>query len=338
MSFVPLDHKAAGHDGTLQSADGSLFSKPTLQREIDFYNSVQTLAQQQPEDAQLGSSLIDWMPGYYGILTPGITNEVKQKVPAGQQIDGELTKKAEETVQKTGKEKQYVVLENVLHGFKKPSILDVKLGSVLYDETANEEKVERMKKVSAETTSGSLSFRICGMKISDDFNGKLPDDLGDLKISEVAKAEGGYITFDKFYGRRLTKETAKEGLEAFFKHNNLPPKVQTIIIDNFIKRLQLIYNCILDTEVRIIASSLLFVYENDLSRWEKLNYEEPLIHERLITEDGEDDDEVEIKIDDAPLSTLKFIDFAHAKHVPGKGYDEELAKGVENLLSIFESF
>ena len=41
---------------------------------------------------------------------------------------------------------QSIVLENVTYPFLKPNNLDVKLGTVLYDETASPEKVEEDRK------------------------------------------------------------------------------------------------------------------------------------------------------------------------------------------------
>lgn len=61
---------------------------------------------------------------------------------------------------------QNVCLENILHGFTKPCILDLKMGGLLYDEDASEEKRERMINHSITTTSGLLGLRICGMKVN----------------------------------------------------------------------------------------------------------------------------------------------------------------------------
>ena len=58
----------------------------------------------------------------------------------------------------------------------------------------------------------------------------------------------------------------------------------------FHKRLQLLYNCLLDYEVRIFSGSLLFIYESDLTKWENVtedNYEtyDPLVREMVREED-----------------------------------------------------
>lgn len=52
-----------------------------------------------------------------------------------------------------------------MHGFTRPCILDLKMGSLLYDNEATDEKRKRMIRQSISTTSSSLGLRICGMKV-----------------------------------------------------------------------------------------------------------------------------------------------------------------------------
>jgi inositol-polyphosphate multikinase len=61
---------------------------------------------------------------------------------------------------------QSIVLENLSFTFLKPNILDVKLGTVLYDETASPEKVARMQKTAQETTSFETGVRLTGFQVS----------------------------------------------------------------------------------------------------------------------------------------------------------------------------
>jgi inositol-polyphosphate multikinase len=53
----------------------------------------------------------------------------------------------------------------VAHGFRKPYILDIKLGTVLYDEDAPLDKKERMEKVARNTTSGETGIRLTGFQV-----------------------------------------------------------------------------------------------------------------------------------------------------------------------------
>ena len=60
---------------------------------------------------------------------------------------------------------QSLVLENVSASFVKPCILDIKLGTVLYDESASEEKKARMIKAAADTTSLEAGVRLTGFMV-----------------------------------------------------------------------------------------------------------------------------------------------------------------------------
>lgn len=299
MSFVPLDHRAAGHDGTLQSLDGSLFIKGTTKQEIEFYNRTQNKKMELNDEIPYGNSLGDWMPEYVGTLYPGATDDLIRQ--GGDNIDELLLSKVEDTLEIEGCDKQYLILNNVLNGFSQPSIMDIKLGSILHDETASLDKVRRMQQVSRSSTSGSLKFRIAGMITKDDFDGELPDDLEGIKMSEVcdAKVQPGYITFNKYFGRKLREDTILEGLKIFFRFNRLPKSVQDIIISNFYTRLQMLYNCLLDEEIRVISGSLFFVFENDTKRWESKNYNDSVLLPPTTMEyEDEDEDEDEDGYDD----------------------------------------
>lgn len=334
--MIPLQHQAAGHEGPLQNEDGSLFIKPTNAQEIEFYNETQIRRSKLSDDKPYGDSLSDWMPQYVGVLYPGASDDLIRE--SNGTMDEKLLNKALDTLEIEGENKQYLILNNCLHGFSQPSIMDIKLGSILYDSNANADKVERMKKVSQQTTSGTLSFRIAGMKIKDHFN-KLPGPIKGINMDEACKTDNGYLFFTKYFGRKLTKDTIQEGLRIFFRYNNLPKNVQDLMIENFFARLQILYNCLLDEEIRVVSGSLLFIFENDINRWKTNDYQDQIVLPPLIMESDGDDEEDEIELQDdsdTPLSTLKFIDFAHAEYVPGKGYDEEIVSGIENLFKIIE--
>ena len=57
-----------------------------------------------------------------------------------------------------------MVLENLSYGFLKPNILDIKLGTVLYDDTAPPDKVARMEKTARNTTSFETGIRLTGFQ------------------------------------------------------------------------------------------------------------------------------------------------------------------------------
>jgi len=59
-----------------------------------------------------------------------------------------------------------MVLENLSFEFSKSNILDVKLGTVLYDDSAPPDKVARMEKAARNTTSFETGIRLTGFQVS----------------------------------------------------------------------------------------------------------------------------------------------------------------------------
>jgi 1D-myo-inositol-tetrakisphosphate 5-kinase/inositol-polyphosphate multikinase len=59
-----------------------------------------------------------------------------------------------------------LVLENLTHPFLKPNILDIKLGTILYDEAASPEKIARMVETARETTSLETGIRLTGFQVN----------------------------------------------------------------------------------------------------------------------------------------------------------------------------
>lgn len=263
---------------------------------------------------------------------------------------------------------QYIVLENLYHGFSKPSVLDIKLGSVLTDDLVSAEKRDRLASVSASTTSGSLGLRICGMKVYLDPSASYSLLPVVEELHEALTKSGDYLIYNKLFGRRLTKHTLAAGLAQYIPD----PRLRALLTNRFHQRLQLIYNCLIDTEVRIFSGSLLFVYESDPACWvsiTSLDYDalDPIVELGEWGADGSSDDDEDNDDDDIsksesasdsddradngkstsgshsdssrkippPLSRLRLIDFAHAKYVDGMGPDDNVLDGVENLISIF---
>lgn len=225
--------------------------------------------------------------------------------------------------------KSYLVLLNLYYGLRHPCILDIKLGAVLVDESVSEEKRLRLLQVSRSTTSGSLGFRICGMKIYS--QSRVPALFPG--IDSTVSCSGNYMSFDKHFGRSLTPGTVGEAIHYFFSPLGL---LQQPVMNRFLQRLSLLYNCLLDTEVRIKSGSLCFVYDADMHAVvgdADTYYEaDALVHD-YCPEDSDDDDD-----DDGAtlrLSSLHLIDFAHAKYTPGQGPDDNLLNGIESLIAVF---
>lgn len=332
--YKPSQHQAAGHDGCLTDADETLFIKLTSPQEVEFYTSIMAHDNDRSDSDEV--PLLVWMPQCMGSLMPGdVTNQPAAKP-----------------------DQVYVVLENLYAGFKRPCILDIKLGAKLTDdEVTDPAKIERLQKVSNTTTSGSHHFRVCGMKLFNQGSLEKPPIVAGLddtvKVVNDNK-DGAYLEFDKFYGRQLTSETVVDGIKQFFdpilRHDPSPAATLVVkrLVQTFLKRLQLLYNTLLDYEVRMFSALLLFIYEGDLSRWkvdqplddshlliddEIYGNADPLLPDRQIADDDNEDDD-----DMTPaerLSQLNMIDFAHSKVTKGKGHDDNIIEGVEKLIEVF---
>lgn len=244
-----------------------------------------------------------------------------------------------------------VVLENVAAGYKRPNVLDVKLGARLWADDAPLEKRIRLDRAAAETTSKSLGFRIAGMKT---YQG-----LGAARRIDVSS--DGYRVFDKNYGRSFTPETVQQGFRDFFQLENgvasndkKDPIRKTI--GRFLDSLNEVVQVLEQEESRMYSASLLFVYEGDVEARESAFPEERRILEeitsardqqrtfgnnaqlddgRALDEDDGADYDSEEDIARLPcIQTVKLIDFAHAQWVAGLGPDENILHGIRSVIQL----
>lgn len=245
-----------------------------------------------------------------------------------------------------------VVLDNVAAGFKKPNILDVKLGARLWADDAPPAKRAKLDKVADETTSTPLGLRIAGMKT---WQG--PGAAGNGGVRQ-----DGYRTYDKSYGKSLKANEIHHGFRTYFLTENAGvTRVHAKkVIKRFIRDLQDFQDVLENEESRIYSSSLLFIYEGDGNALEEAfdeerneerrrftaakdrnvqvdNEEESVAYQKDADENDEDEDEDEDseEVEWPKVQVMKLIDFAHASWTPGQGPDLNLVHGVKNLMKIF---
>uniref|UniRef100_A0AC34QUI1 Kinase n=1 Tax=Panagrolaimus sp. JU765 TaxID=591449 RepID=A0AC34QUI1_9BILA len=137
---------------------------------------------------------------------------------------------------------EFIELEDITYFFKKPCIMDIKIGRVTYDPVASEEKkLTESIKCPFQTQFG---FRILGYRLH-------PDDKGNVRIQ------------DKNWGRTRTHENIQEAFEEYLQA--APTEhIRKQIISGFIRQLASITQWFDEQKcIQIYSSSLLFVYEGD---------------------------------------------------------------------------
>lgn len=311
-SLKSFNNAAAGHDGVLSDESGEMVVKPCVQAEIDFYQS--TIAGH-PDFAEL-------MPTFMGTLSLGAPDQVSDEQVA--QLGGDA---AAEQAQKDKRlhgakiaTESAIVLENLTSGFKQPNVLDLKLGARLHADGTSEEKAARLDKVASETTSGSLNFRIAGMKV---WNGKQSD------------------TYDKFYGRKFSAENVNNGFETFFASlfaTGANKEESIALLETILAEITKARHILERSESRMYSASVLIVYEGDadtLSSLMKGEDKKPRMEEKAPTtlevQQSEAEEEDEEEEGPPPAFKVKMIDFAHAQWTPGKGPDENVIKGLKKI-------
>ena len=333
-------------DGVLSDPSGELVVKPCTATEIAFYESA-TLSH---------PDLAAYMPTFIGTLQ---LNSSQQPPTAASSVNGAdspipvvpvVAIEEDKTKRIHGKKlqtDQSIVLENIAAGFKKPNILDIKLGARLWDENARPEKRARLDKVAAETTSSSLGFRIAGMRTWQGQGAKDPT-VQDEKLRGVVdlEEETKYWVYNKMYGRKLSAQNVMQGFADYI----LPPKFEakrtradferaSECLKRFIIDVQNIQEIFERKESRMYSASLLLVYEGDVEAFDAakkiLENTPPKSNVEDRGEDDSDEEDDEDEEDDLPkLATVKLIDFAHAKWTPGQGPDENILQGVRSTVKI----
>ena len=160
---TPLTSQVGGHPGLSTSEDGSLLIKPALAREVSFYQHLNS--------DPVFASLRPHVPKFYGTLRfegniEGGNPETFREAPKDGKDKCLFTWKVGQEIARVFITKIHsIVLENLANRFSKPNILDIKLGTKLYDEEASEEKKARMIKTAAATTSLTTGIRLTGFQV-----------------------------------------------------------------------------------------------------------------------------------------------------------------------------
>ncbi|KAH7920680.1 SAICAR synthase-like protein [Leucogyrophana mollusca] len=335
---VPLASQVGGHAGVQTTEDNSLLLKPALPQEIAFYQQIAS-------DPTL-SRLKQWTCKFLGTLQ--LHGTVKEGAGEGMPLeitplDGVAENKDQYNDHHCLRSISLTdLLENLTHGFIKPNILDVKLGTVFCDESAPPEKRARMELEARETTSAETGVRLTGFQVHS--NG----------------APGPVIT-SKAYGKGITASQLPEGIARFFPVSaeqtqlGLPANFLLPILVRLHKDIGRIKVTLEEIEMRLVGASLLIIYEGDWATTGSVEETWNAAGERVL-EDEEDDadaegvEDMETVNDDnsasddedsdddeegpGPVYIVKLIDFAHTRLTPGLGPDKGVILGLRTVLGL----
>lgn len=194
-----------------------------------------------------------------------------------------------------------IVLENIADGFKRPNVLDIKLGARLWADDAPPAKRAKLDAVSRETTSSTLGFRITGMKVwvgdgaaepTEFTNPYLTRHEGRERPQGEVVEKNGYRRYDKWYGRTFTADNVKEGLRTFLAGAKMGKVDRSkLIASRLVEELRAVRHVLETEEIRMYSSSVLIIYEGDPDALEAALEEETKRKERKPEEAGKEEEE-----------------------------------------------
>lgn len=292
-----------------------------------FIGSLSSAEQQQPQAiaaARESGALFVPDPS-----APADTSRSSEVPHTGAQQDPASQKEEAEWVPSGGKEIDTglsIVLENIACGFRRPNVLDVKLGARLWADDALPAKRRRLDEVSEETTSSSLGYRIAGMKVWTGEQGETDEgDRTDPYATEHEGAEGekgeiiekdGYRRYDKWYGRSFDKDSVRQGFETFLAGAKLGKIDRSKLIaqrlENDLKSLLQVLEA---EESRMYSSSVLIIYEGDPDAMEHALEEEKKTPPPRSQEEEEDEDEDDQEFE-LPEEALELVDVQLGQGMP----------------------
>ncbi|KAG2762750.1 hypothetical protein JG687_00001476 [Phytophthora cactorum] len=142
----------------------------------------------------------------------------------------------------SGSMKDYLVLGDLTRNFRRPCVLDIKMGTRQHGEDASPAKVISHTAKCATTTSLALGLRLCGMQIYDEH-------------------DGTYTVWDKTWGRQLKPDDIEPALETYLTSGSA---IRWDALEELLSKIRQLKNIMAETTgLRCWGSSLLLIYEGD---------------------------------------------------------------------------
>ncbi|KAI1189989.1 SAICAR synthase-like protein [Nemania serpens] len=300
QDLVNYKHAVAGHDGTMCDAGGELFVKPCTHAEVEFYESAKfhpdfaelmpvfcgslallnttsaaSIHQQLPDlidQAEIPRGLKDELKSH---LDPSTAVATAQTASAKEPLAAHAPSKADLAIDdkkaeaRTGpiKTDRAIALLNASYGFKKPNIMDTKMGQQLWSKHASQEKRERFDKITQNTTHKNFGFRIAGMQV---YKGSHPERTipngGEPSTNVTGPNEEGFMMYNKFWGRDdVNDSNLVESLKLFIFNEaaGIDEDLGKLVAGLFARDLRRVEEVLQKEESRMYSSSLLFVFEGD---------------------------------------------------------------------------
>lgn len=154
----------------------------------------------------------------------------------------------------------------------------------------------------------------------------------------------------KSYGKTITASHLPEGMAKFFAATDLadsPPNGPGVrkdllipIVKGVIDLVTEIRDAVAETEMRMVAGSLLIIWEGDESALESAldrKMDEAMNAKAQALPKSKSVSTRSDLSSPTPPYLVRLIDFAHTHAVPGQGPDEGALKGIDTSLRLFQS-